>query len=1060
MTPATPRQRLVMRWARLAGPGGVRAVVAESVLVKQQLISCRDSSTAVDVTVSAVDSRSPLFLRGTLLVRYTDRHAFIPTTLAMVDVPAGGVTIHDVFLSHDSSDNVWVRSLCDALRISGLTVFLDEAQLRAPANFVSALTDGLRASRFLVLVATPRAALSKWVEQEWTAFLAEHGPRQRIIVVMLESVEVPSLLKTVQQIDATTRNVTQVAEQIVGIVGRADHVSEEDSRALTIGQDLVFVLARTAEGHLDLTDPIGTTRRLTPPWLSGSDYLIGTLGFREFTNHPIMTEAQSAELHRHARTLGELLFAVLFGVDSCRALLDKAYLAGRPRPLVTLYSDDDVLLSLPWELLHDGRSFLVRDTRIDLARSTLGPVGAGALLHEPSDFFTLVVNVSAPAGGGLHYEAESYRLTRVLSEHCQMMPTELGTVDDLVKTVARLRPDGIHFSGHGAPGTLQFEDNEGEATNIGIEELLSTFHAKVPDGRLPKFFYLASCHGNEPATPDQNRPGSESAAAAVHRAGIPQVVGYYGPISDELSTRAEEALYAAIAAGHSTRYAVRQGRVALAESTTPERQTLRRGDALPDAGRMTRHADAQTTGAGLTYPFAWAQLVYYHRGPDYPLGRPIPDSARSRIEAELQRTFQGVGDRKKLATGFIGRRTELHRVRKRLRRGDRVFVFQGLGGLGKTALAFETLALIAEENNICTLWCREAEARANTAEVLVAQLLTYCHGRFEAGWDAVVQQADRLAGGEAAQRFGFLLSAVLERVERLVVYLDNLESLLVAPRQDQPRAASGEPRVDADSFAGWRNQASRDIWRLLVVSAQNSNKLFVVASCRYRNDDFAVSTIPVSPLPDDALYRLMGWFPALRRLTAKTREALVRRLDRHPRAVEFANDLIADLLAQHEQHEGEWRLPRIPQPADVEREWRTLIEPALPRVRDRLRDDLLLAEIWDRVLDDRARRMLYRMTLLRQPWEWGLMAVLGEAHESTDTALATAERLLRTSLLEQLEVLRVVGAERERRWAKEYTLPLCDQSVYRGPSWRRPATAFGHPPRGWRVARKNSRSIA
>src|SRR5205085_2817214 len=50
--------------------------------------------------------------------------------------------------------------------------------------------------------------------------------------------------------------------------------------------------------------------------------------------------------------------------------------------------------------------------------------------------------------------------------------------------------------------------------------------------------------------------------------------------------------------------------------------------------------------------------------------------------------------RRILATGFIGRRTELHEVRRRIRRGDRVFVLQGLGGLGKTTLAFHMLPLL------------------------------------------------------------------------------------------------------------------------------------------------------------------------------------------------------------------------------------------------------------------------------------------------------------------------------------------------------------------------------
>ena len=76
-----------------------------------------------------------------------------------------------------------------------------------------------------------------------------------------------------------------------------------------------------------------------------------------------------------------------------------------------------------------------------------------------------------------------------------------------------------------------------------------------------------------------------------------------------------------------------------------------------------------------------------------------------------------------------------------------------------------------------------------------------------------------------------------------------------------------------------------------------------------------------------------------------------------------------------------------------------------PESRQKLRDDLLFDAIWDHVLDDRARRMLYRMTLLRRPWEWDLMRELGEPEEPPEAAEATAERLRSTSLLEQVDLL-------------------------------------------------------
>ena len=98
-----------------------------------------------------------------------------------------------------------------------------------------------------------------------------------------------------------------------------------------------------------------------------------------------------------------------------------------------------------------------------------------------------------------------------------------------------------------------------------VDKLLEALREQISDGKLPPFFYLASCHGNTPGEPEKGTPGSETLAARLHREGVIQVVGYYGPIVDELSTRAEEALYAAIAEGHPTSFAVHRARRALAQ---------------------------------------------------------------------------------------------------------------------------------------------------------------------------------------------------------------------------------------------------------------------------------------------------------------------------------------------------------------------------------------------------------------------------------------------------------------------------------------------------------------
>lgn len=903
----------------------------------------------------------------------------------------------DVFLSHGSPDKPWVETLASELEGLGLQPFLDAREIEPADSFPLVLSDGLASSRFLVLILSPHSS-RQWVNLEWASFLSQHGPLGRLIPVMLEPTEIPALLTSFQRIDATDRDAARVAREIARIAGRPGQLKEGDPRRLVLGQDLVFNLSREGD-NLQITDPLGRSRTVKPPWRVDNRFGIALHFFDRLAREPVTTDADRADLVSRATTLGSLLFDLLFDEDGCERL-QKAMVPGRPRPLITIRSDDDLLLSLPWELLwHDG-SFLLRDARVDLARSTPGEVGPEALLREPEGHLKLVVNVSAPEGSGLDYEGESYRITKALSEQCRFVPTELGTVEDLVETVRAERPTAIHFSGHGAPGALAFEDEEGREESVPIHDLVTRLRTRV-DGALPPLFYLASCHGNNPgaprtANPEEEQSGAESSAARLHREGVPQVVGYYGPIVDELSTRAEVAFYRALVEGETTRYAVRQAREALAAFFWSDRPG-HRPRAVAEPGEAVRAGAAgPVEEARHTHPFAWAQLVFYHRGPDHPLSLPEAQGIRP-SEPVLQRTFEGIGDRRVLTTGFIGRRSELHRVRRWIREGRRVFVFQGFGGLGKSTLAFHAIPmLLGGEGVAVTLWSQEVEQRPDRAQALVGQLLDFCRNTFGVEWEPVVYQVDRMAGDDPVQRFALFLQALLQNLPRLVLYLDNLESLLVGPKE-------AEAENDETALGQWVSEDLGRLWQLLAEVAQENDRFYLVASCRYRNPDFAGAMLPVSPLPSDALYRLMSWFPALRRLSSPSRVRLVGRLAGHPRAVEYANDLLAHALAEREDRDGTWRLPENPGEADLDREWIELVEPVLPRVQDKLWANLLLLEIWDRVLDDRARRMLYRMTLLRRPWEWKLAVVLGEEEDGEDEAFATAERLRRTSLLETVE---------------------------------------------------------
>ena len=256
-------------------------------------------------------------------------------------------------------------------------------------------------------------------------------------------------------------------------------------------------------------------------------------------------------------------------------------------------------------------------------------------------------------------------------------------------------------------------------------------------------------------------------------------------------------------------------------------------------------------------------------------------------------------------------------------------MLQGLGGLGKTTLALHMLRqLLHAGDDLCTLWCQDAE-KAETpegiAEALVGQLLEYCRKRFGPDWESVVQEVDRTAGDDPARRFAAFLGTLLANVPRLVLYLDNLESLLVGP------AEVGAGRPDPDAFGAWRTPALAAIWSVLTRFAEGERPAA-------RRRELPLSQRRVPPAGPDP-----GLAPAGRRpvppdgLVPRPAAALHRdagpagRPPRRPPPGGRVRQRPGRARPGHwEERRGPWRLPDPPTAADLEREWDELVGPALP----------------------------------------------------------------------------------------------------------------------------------
>lgn len=79
------------------------------------------------------------------------------------------MTVHqyDIFISYRFTQHDWAEALAHNLVAQGYKVFIDAWELYGGQNFTQAIEQALRSSRCAILIATPEAADSGWVQHEY-----------------------------------------------------------------------------------------------------------------------------------------------------------------------------------------------------------------------------------------------------------------------------------------------------------------------------------------------------------------------------------------------------------------------------------------------------------------------------------------------------------------------------------------------------------------------------------------------------------------------------------------------------------------------------------------------------------------------------------------------------------------------------------------------------------------------------------------------------------------------------------------------------------------------------
>lgn len=110
---------------------------------------------------------------------------------------------YDIFISYRTTNREWVEILAKNLKQQGYKIFLDAWELQGGQNFMQTIYGAIKSSHCALLIATPDAAESGWVQREYEIMVQqqqEHDDFFYIPVIFGEFPDFP-FLETVQAVD-------------------------------------------------------------------------------------------------------------------------------------------------------------------------------------------------------------------------------------------------------------------------------------------------------------------------------------------------------------------------------------------------------------------------------------------------------------------------------------------------------------------------------------------------------------------------------------------------------------------------------------------------------------------------------------------------------------------------------------------------------------------------------------------------------------------------------------------------------------------------------------------
>ena len=348
-------------------------------------------------------------------------------------------------------------------------------------------------------------------------------------------------------------------------------------------------------------------------------------------------------------------------LDGDSRFLQRALDEHRRQGIILAISTTENLAHLPWEVLHDGKGFLVQHKPAIIPLRWVADRQCLSVEDTPENrSLQVLFMATSPLGitPVLDFEGEEGRILDATKQQpLSLIVEESGCLTELgylVEDYGRDYFDVLHLSGHATfrDGEPRFitETETGEPFYASAEEIATELQFQ-----LPKLIFLSGCRtGQSPQLGEV-----PSMAEALLDKGAKVVLGWGKRVLDRDAIAAAEALYRELAAGKT-----------LTEAVGITYQTLITNQARD--WHLLRLYAAETLPGGLVTP-----LRTRGRLPAPPLS--------------LATEFLDPAGKVKVPTrqSFVGRRRQLQGCLRELKlSSDRVGVLiHGMGGLGKSSLA-------------------------------------------------------------------------------------------------------------------------------------------------------------------------------------------------------------------------------------------------------------------------------------------------------------------------------------------------------------------------------------